>query len=254
MNAIVLSDKNLNIVWANSSLCALVDKPLAELQGSSFLLFLHEPEHGQLHDALKEALDAGHSVTHAVTFNPKDGNRSKRIRFTITPVVDAELDDVVIRIAQGDRLKIPSERKKANTNPSDAMQRAYRFSNLTLREGQQLFDRLEYLMREEQLFLDSNTSIKSLARTLHTNTAYISQIINFFADLTFPIYINYKRLNYLVAHLQRNPQDLRSKSWDLAGFGSYHAFYRFIKTTFGKTPRAYLEDKIAQVKSHEVGS
>ena len=244
MQAIVLSDRNLDIVWTNQGMCRLVGKTLRELRGTSFLSFLHEPEHGALREALDRALENNTRVEHAATFTPPFGGAPKRILFKIDPVEDRESGDTVYRIAQGERVRLKRPREERTEANSDAMQRAYRFSNLTLSEGQRLFDTLDDRIDDDTLYLDAGFSIEEAAQLLHTNTTYVSQVVNFFTDHTFPAYINYKRVHFLLDYVREHPAEAKSDIWKKAGFGSYHAFYRFVKRAYGITPKTMFAESL----------
>ena len=248
MQAVVLSDADLNILWANERLQKLLNRPLEELRGTSFLLFMQEPEHGDLREALEKAAVEFTRVEHAVTFYVGKDKKPRRILFVIDPIKDEETGKIAYRIAQGERIRMPPQRSKAD---SDAMQRTYRFSNLTLAEGQRLFERLNHEVTVNKLYLDKAFGIEHAAKLLHTNTTYVSQVINFFTDHTFPYYVNMKRISYLLNYVRNHPQESKTEIWRKAGFGSYHAFYRFVKQSFGKTPKALFAEAIAKSEAIE---
>ena len=96
-----------------------------------------------------------------------------------------------------------------------------------------LFDRLENLMEREKIYRMKDISLNKLAEMLSSNRAYVSKVINKFADQTFSSYINSKRIKEAIAVLS-DPEDdtpLKMLSDDL-GYNNLSTFYRaFVKET-----------------------
>ena len=102
----------------------------------------------------------------------------------------------------------------------------------------ELFARIEQLMQNEQLYLDSELSRDEIAKKLFTNMVYVSAAIKEKTNMSFGEYINSLRLDY--AHnLLSDPQKDGKRISDIAiesGFKSQRTFNRAFKNRFGFTP------------------
>lgn len=100
-----------------------------------------------------------------------------------------------------------------------------------------LFIRLDALMKEEQLYLDSKLTRKELAIRLGTNECYLVASIHKACDgQTFSEYINSHRLDYAYKRLQEERMYSVEKISLESGFASRTTFYRLFKKRFGTTP------------------
>lgn len=94
-------------------------------------------------------------------------------------------------------------------------------------------------------FLDSATSLQSLAKQLETNTTYLSYAINTFKGQNFSSYLKDLRITYAINHLKENSEIVRSHSMiqlaEIYGFNSLTVFGKALKTKIGVTPGAFLK-------------
>lgn len=93
-------------------------------------------------------------------------------------------------------------------------------------------------------FLDSTTSLQSLAKQLETNTTYLSHAINTFKGQNFSSYLKDLRITYAINHLKANPKIVRTHSMiqlaEMYGFSSLTVFGKALKAKIGVTPGAFL--------------
>lgn len=115
----------------------------------------------------------------------------------------------------------------AETDPENAKDKA-------------LFERLERMMKEEKSYRMKDISLNKLAEMLSSNRAYVSKVINRFADQTFSSYINSKRINEAIAVLSDPYDDTPLKMLsDELGYNTLSTFYKaFVKET-GVPPSKY---------------
>lgn len=107
-------------------------------------------------------------------------------------------------------------------------------------KDRELFDRLEQLMDTEKSYRMKDVSLNKLAEMLSSNRAYVSKVINRFADQTFSSYINSKRINEAIAVLSdpENDTPLKMLSDDL-GYNTLSTFYRAFAKETGCPPSKY---------------
>ena len=70
----------------------------------------------------------------------------------------------------------------------------------------EMYDRLEKLMYEQELYRQSDLSRDKVAQMLSTNRTYLCSVIKSFTGMTFPYYVNSFRINEAVRILS-NPED-----------------------------------------------
>ena len=106
---------------------------------------------------------------------------------------------------------------------------------------QELFTKMDELVRAEQLHLQSNLKLEDLARRLRTNTRYASQAVNRISGQSFTQYINQIRINVFKEKLT-SPEHQHLTIDALAaesGFQSSSTLHRIFKQEEGMSPSAY---------------
>ncbi len=114
---------------------------------------------------------------------------------------------------------------------------------------EELFRRLERLMREEHIYRLNDVSLDRLASMLGTNRTYISKIINKFADKSFWGYINMYRIAEATRILSDMNNDIQIKNlYEILGYNSAASFFRVFREETGITPSKYREE-VRQIKN-----
>lgn len=116
----------------------------------------------------------------------------------------------------------------------------YSVSSLTDDKKEDLFQRIEALMNDEQLFRDPHLTKEKMADKLGTNRTYLSQVINEKTTLNVTQYINNFRIDEAVRQLSdaRDDTPLKSLAGEL-GFNSTSTFYKVFQSSVGMTPAHY---------------
>jgi len=105
-----------------------------------------------------------------------------------------------------------------------------------------LVQRLEDLMRTEQLFINPSLTRKILAERLHTNENYLASAIrNGHNGQTFSDYINSLRLEYAHHLLITKPELSIKEITNASGFPSYKYFHKLFHEEFGISPSKFKE-------------
>ena len=101
-----------------------------------------------------------------------------------------------------------------------------------------LGERIEQLVRGQQLFLDPQLKLTDLVQRLNTNRNYVYQAINIDMQMSFSEYVNRMRVDYaeqlIASHPDLSMQEVASRS----GFASTVSFYRNFKAYRGHPPKS----------------
>lgn len=112
-----------------------------------------------------------------------------------------------------------------------------------------LFQRIEHLMQQQQLFLQPALKVDEIATQLNSNRNYVSKAINTVHGDSVSHYINHYRLRYFKekvltpAGKQYSLDALAMES----GFNSKASFNRFFKLQEGITPSQYRDQQLRTI-------
>ncbi|MFK7971704.1 MAG: helix-turn-helix domain-containing protein [Bacteroidia bacterium] len=105
-----------------------------------------------------------------------------------------------------------------------------------------LSEQMVAMMETNQLYLDPELNLGSLAEKLHTNTSVLSKVINVTQEQNFNDFINSYRSREVMRRLENGDHErLTFLSIAIeAGFNSKATFNRAFKKYTGKTPRQFI--------------
>ena len=108
---------------------------------------------------------------------------------------------------------------------------------------QPLIARIDEAMEKDNLFLNADLSIVSLAEKVGTNRTYVSKAIKDAKGCNFSDYVNRYRLDYAVDMMKNMPKaSIVVQNIALqCGCGSIQTFYRYFKLFFNETPTQWIE-------------
>lgn len=118
----------------------------------------------------------------------------------------------------------------------------YAKTGLKSEEVPMIMERLEELMRKEQLFKNGELTLNDLALKLGVPLYQLSQVINSISGKTFHHYINSYRIEAFLETVSK-PENKKYTYLALAyecGFNSKTTFNKYFKLQTGKTPSEYL--------------
>ena len=118
---------------------------------------------------------------------------------------------------------------------------------LTMDAAKQLSGQLRTLMTTQQLYLDSDLSLASLAGALDATPHQTSELLNTHMGLSFYDYINELRITYAADRLRET--NCKMRIIDIAyqaGFNNKNSFYRLFRQRFAVTPAAYRAEQTNQ--------
>jgi YesN/AraC family two-component response regulator len=117
-----------------------------------------------------------------------------------------------------------------------------------------LIIKLNNLILDEKVFLDSDLTLEKLSKKLNTNRSYLSQIINEHYQDNFNSFINKYRINEARHLLSENKYDHISVEGvgSMVGFSSKVSFYSHFKEIIGVTPAYYRRKAYEQLNKASV--
>lgn len=106
-----------------------------------------------------------------------------------------------------------------------------------------LMERIDYVMMNENLFLQPDLSLTVLCEKVGTNRTYASKAIKDTKGCNFPDYVNRFRLDYAIDLMKQTPKEkiIIQNIAMQCGFGSIQSFYRYFKLFFNETPTQWME-------------
>ena len=114
---------------------------------------------------------------------------------------------------------------------------------------EELFGKLEKIMREDHVYRSNSISLDELASMLGTNRTYISRVINRYADKSFWGYINMYRIAEATEILSDLEKDVQIKNiYEVLGYNSAASFFRVFRDETGISPSKYREE-VRRMKS-----
>lgn len=116
---------------------------------------------------------------------------------------------------------------------------------LTLTEvrDRDLFDELNSLIKDKELFLNKELDTLMLAAVLKVPSHRIPRVVKKFAGVSVPVFISRIRMEYLHQKIIIDAKWRRMTIDEMAfcsGFGSRNAFYTAYRKAFQATPTDYI--------------
>ncbi len=134
--------------------------------------------------------------------------------------------------------KILSDRLSGVKNGSK-----YARSSLTQERKDQIGGRLETLMNQEQVFLDSELSLAALSQKVGTSNHHVSQYLNEIIGKSFQDYINELRIDEAKKILLEQEHLKIEEVAEMAGFNSKSTFNTAFKKVSGQTPSEFRDTR-----------
>lgn len=117
-------------------------------------------------------------------------------------------------------------------------------------KNEELFTRLENLMKHEEIWRDKDLSVEKLASMLDTNRSYISRMFSS-AGTTYNDYVNSYRIKEAVKVLSDPADDIPLKVLsDNLGYSSISSFYRLFQKETG-VPLSHYRKESRKLKENK---
>ncbi|AWX45318.1 hypothetical protein HME9304_02331 [Flagellimonas maritima] len=108
-------------------------------------------------------------------------------------------------------------------------------------QAKNLFEKLDILMKENELYKNANLKSSDVAKRLKISVHQLSQLLNDNAEKSFPIFINEYRIEKAQQMLASNRHLTLETIGYECGFNSKSTFYSSFKKIIGTTPAKYKE-------------
>lgn len=121
----------------------------------------------------------------------------------------------------------------------------YKTSSLSASDLSTYSQKLDRIMLEEKLYLDSEINLSGLAEKLNISPHTLSQVINQYYQMNFYEFINKYRVEEIKTQLMKaanRNKTIIAIAYD-AGFNSKSSFHRIFKKFVGKSPTEFLKEK-----------
>lgn len=142
------------------------------------------------------------------------------------------------------------QRQEAASASVPSVGEKYAASSLTNEKKNSLFQRLEKLMQEEEVYKENLLTKERVADLLGTNRTYLSQVINEQTQQNFTQYVNNYRINEAIRLLSNPETDIPLKAVaSEVGFNSMSTFYKIFQNTVGIPPKQYRNKVMSMHKN-----
>lgn len=108
---------------------------------------------------------------------------------------------------------------------------------------QELYDRIEQVIAEKEMYLNPGFNITQLAEELNTNRTSISSCINTVTGKSFRTWLAEYRLNLYIKKKEENPDASIDQLVMQCGYKDQSTFRRQFKAIYGMTPSEYRKAK-----------
>lgn len=136
---------------------------------------------------------------------------------------------------------------KYNITDKKEKEAAYR-SLVSPKLMDELEQRINNVIIIQKKYKDKDYSAKQLAEDLHTNTRYISAVVNVRFHMNYTSYVNQFRIQEAMSILvDKRYQELNMEDIsEMVGFSNRQSFYASFYRINGMTPRAYKKVHLLQ--------
>lgn len=118
----------------------------------------------------------------------------------------------------------------------------YALKKIDSKEASFLIAQLNDVMKNKELYKDTDVKLQSVAKNIHISTHKLSQLLNDNLGKSFASFINDHRIEEAKRLLKENNQYTLEAIGYEAGFSSKSSFYATFKKEVGKTPSAYKKE------------
>jgi len=138
---------------------------------------------------------------------------------------------------------ITSQSNNENTT-INSLSIKYQRSALDSEQSNRIATKINEIMREDKLYLDSSISLQKLSSTIAISPNYISQTLNETLSTNFFDFINQWRIKAAIPKILANEDTVLNIALEV-GFNARSSFYKAFKQATGLTPSEYRKQHIS---------
>lgn len=238
---VILTDPNQRILWVNEDFTTITGYSLGEAIGRVPGKILQGPAtNPEAIERIRKGLQQRTPLQDELVNYRKNGE-PYLCKLVIHPIFDRnqELINFIAFEVDGDKVKDEVVIPLLNLNEK------YRSSSLRSIDEVKLYDQLKQLMEANRLYLDPELNLKKVADLLHTNTKYLSQVVNHQAGVNFQQFTNLYRVEEAKNKIVKESlSNLTLYGIALqCGFKNKSTFYKVFKEVTGFTPKEFVRKR-----------
>ena len=237
--AVILTNAARQILWVNKDFEYITGYEMHEVMGMKPGQILQGPEtEPDVVQRIREGLASEKPFKETITNYRKNGEKYS-CRLVIHPIFDKQNKLVNFLAFEVDYGKTPNESEISVMN----IDHRYRTSSLRGLNELKLYERIQRVMEQEQLYLDPDLTLRKLSIRLDTNTKYLSQVINHHGQQNFLGFINHYRIEEVKQRIS-DGEFYQRTFYGIAqrcGFKNKSTFYKVFRDATGVTPKLYAE-------------
>lgn len=236
--AVIVTDANKRILWVNEGFTAITGYALSEVVGKKPSILQGIGSEQDAIQRISKGLKNQTVFKEEITNYRKNGE-PYTCKLVIHPIFNdsRQLTNYIAFEVNGDEVK--------NETMLPMMQISEKYSTSSLKgvDEMDLYFRLKALMNKEKIYLNPHLTLKSVSDQLSTNTKYLSQVVNHYANTNFQRFVNDFRIDDVKAKIaDETYQNLTLFGIALqCGFKNKSTFYKVFKEVTGVTPREFLK-------------
>jgi PAS domain S-box-containing protein len=237
--AVVLTDAERKIQWVNHDFTIMTGYHLAEVIGKKPSILQGAGTDINDIKRISESLKLLLPFKDSLLNYTKEG-KPYRCNFVIHPIFDS--DGILKNFIA---FEVDASRVDDSSLPLLQLREKYATSSLKNVESTNIYIKLVSMMQEEQLYLDPELSLRELANRLHTNTRYLSQVVNTLSGFNLQYFINSYRIEEIkriVMSQEMNDRTLYGIAQQ-CGFKNKSTFYKVFREIIGLTPKDYIRQQ-----------
>jgi YesN/AraC family two-component response regulator len=145
-------------------------------------------------------------------------------------------------------IDLKNQDKDANKRCNEAnvnvrTNKKYQRSALSTEQSARIADKINTVMKIDQLYLDADLSLQKLAHHVAISPNYISQTLNETLSINFFDFVNQWRIEAAKPKILANQDNILNISIEV-GFNARSSFYKAFKQETGQTPSGFCKQYI----------
>jgi PAS domain S-box-containing protein len=238
--AVIVTDRDRHIQWVNEEFTSITGYSLDEVVGKKPNLLQGAETEQDAIRRIRHGLESHIPFKDQITNYRKNGEKYL-CKLVIHPIYNKQQ-----RLTNFIAFEIDGDKTDDSTIPLMNLRNKYSTSSLKGPEGAMLFNQLKNLLLENRLYLNPKLSLKELADQLHTNTKYLSQVVNMHSGMNLQVFLN----KFRIEEAKRKLLDSEFENLTLygiamqCGFKNKSTFYKVFKQQTGLTPLQFIKQEL----------
>jgi PAS domain S-box-containing protein len=235
--AIVLTDAARHIQWVNHDFTTITGYTLDEVVGKKPSILQGKNTSPAVVEKIRHSLGEERPFKERIVNYTKDGEEYL-CSFVIHPIHD-DSGNLTNYIA----FEVDATKADDTVVPLLQLKEKYSTSSIKPTDQTALYIKLCAVIQQEKMYLNPTLTLRDLANRLHTNTRYLSQVINSLSGFNLQHFINTHRIED-VKRLIMSKDHQNYTLYGIAqvcGFKNKSTFYKVFKEVTNQTPKDFIK-------------